>query len=120
MRKRRGPGRDTAKERFWRELVNGFDPERGTVRQWCAEHGVSEPSFYGWRRALQHRDRERASRARPNQRVELIPVNILPSPVSAADGARTRLIVRLTGGVRLYVTVEQLPAVLDVLEARRC
>lgn len=127
MSKGHGPGRDGAKEQFWRKLVNGFDPERTTVRQWCADHSVSEPSFYGWRRELKRRDRERAQGSGQKQRVQLLSVKVAPS-LPAMTVRPTKLIVRLANGVRLYVTVEQLPAVLDVLtsassvkpEARSC
>lgn len=116
----KGRGRDGAKEQFWRELVSGFDRERTTVRQWCAEHGVSQPSFYGWRRELKRRDRERAPRSRPKQPVQLLPVTIGPPARPVSELPKAGLVIRLPGGTRLYVTVEQLRAVLDVLEARSC
>jgi hypothetical protein len=50
-----GRRRDAAKERFWRKLVNGFNPAQTTVRQWCADHGVLISSFYNWRRDLTRR-----------------------------------------------------------------
>jgi len=119
MSKRRGAGRDPAKEYFWRKVVQGFDPERTSVRQWCAEHGVSEPSFYGWRRELKRRDQPRTRVPRPKQRVRLLPVNVAPPPAPSMQRPQ-KLIVRLKRGVRLLVTIDQLPAVLDVLERRPC
>lgn len=114
----KGQKRDAEKEKFWRKLVKGFDPERTTVRQWCADHGVSEPSFYGWRRELKRRDRERTTLSRRTQRVQLLPVKVAPAVDDT--GPKTRVTIRLAHGARLYVTVEQLPTVLDVLEARSC
>jgi transposase-like protein len=119
MSKARGR-HDEGKERFWRELLSEFDPKRTSIRQWCADHGVSEPSFYAWRRELESRDRKRARSSRPKQRVSLIPVRVQPASHSAKDRPATRLVVDLPGKVRLYVTIEQLPGVLDVLEARSC
>ena len=118
MSKGSGPQRDLTKEHFWRKLVDGFDPERTTVRQWCSDHGVSEPSFYGWRRELKRRDGGGASRSRSKQRVRLLPVKIV-SPIGP-QRLNARVVIRLAGGIRLYATIEQLPAVLDVLEARSC
>lgn len=120
MSKRRGPRRDEAKERFWRKLVAGFDSKRTTVRRWCAQHGVSEPSFYAWRRVLKLREREPAAVVGPPQRVRLLPVVVAPPAGPAKQTTSAKLIIRLTSGVRLHVTVDQLPAVLDVLESRSC
>ena len=50
--------RDAGKERFWRSVVARW--RRGqpaTVREFCAEHGLAEQSFYWWRRTLTQRDR---------------------------------------------------------------
>ncbi len=98
--------------------MDGFDPEQTTVRQWCADHGVSEPSFYGWRRELKRRDREGAPKPRSRQRVQLLPVKI--APVVEPQRLRARVAICLARGVRLYAAIEQLAAVLDVLEARSC
>src|SRR5271154_1652742 len=119
MSKRRGAGRNLAKEHFWRKVVQDFDPQRTTVRQWCADHGVSEPSFYSWRRELKRRDRPRTSVPRPKQRVRLLAVKVAPSPAPSMQQPQ-KLTVRLKRGVRLLVTIDQLPAVLDVLERRPC
>ena len=110
MPKAHGPRRDAAKERFWRKVVGGFDARRHTVRAWCAQHGVSEPSFYAWRRELARRDQ--AGR----QSVQLLPVHIAAAPAVP----RHKVVVRLADGVQLRVGVEQLAAVLDVLEGRSC
>lgn len=108
MGERRGPARDAAKERFWRKVIGGFDSARHTVRTWCAEQGVSEPSFYAWRRELAERDR-----ATGRDAVQLVPVEITArEPATVA--------IEWSGGLRLSVPVECLNEVLDVLAARRC
>lgn len=60
----KGPARSASKERFWRKHVS--DQARGglTARAYCEAHGLSEHSFYGWRRELSERDRE-AKRSSP-------------------------------------------------------
>jgi len=110
MPKAHGTRRDATKEQFWRKVVGGFDARRHTVWVWCARHGVSEPSFYAWRRELSRRDQ--AHRQSPR---------LLPVRVAATPGVpRQKVVVRLSGGVQLRVCVEQLAAVLDVLESRSC
>src|SRR5437868_2754356 len=49
-----GRGRED-KERYWRRLVREWERSGLTVRAFCEEQGVSEPSFYAWRRTLQDR-----------------------------------------------------------------
>jgi hypothetical protein len=53
------PHRDPAKERYWRRLLRLWRSSVLTVRDFCAEHGISEPSFYCWRREIERRNRQR-------------------------------------------------------------
>jgi len=48
--------RSVEKERYWREVIDGWRRSGGSVRQWCSERHISEPSFYSWRRVLADRD----------------------------------------------------------------
>jgi hypothetical protein len=45
------------RERFWREAVAGHKTSGLSVRAFCVQRGLSEPSFYAWRRDLARRDR---------------------------------------------------------------
>src|ERR1700739_2127018 len=56
---RRGRERDAGKEQFWRRMLGLWRQSRCSVRDFCVEHGVSEPSFYAWRRSIAQRDRQR-------------------------------------------------------------
>jgi transposase-like protein len=47
----------SAKEQFWRDLVQQWQRSGQTVRAFCAEHGLTEASFYAWRRIITQRDR---------------------------------------------------------------
>jgi len=51
--------RDPAKEKSWRLLLSQWRQSGLTVRDFCAQHGVQEASFYAWRRQLAQRDRQR-------------------------------------------------------------
>lgn len=76
MAAQKGPQRSAGKEQFWRRIVKGHAGSQESVRNWCDRHGVSEPSFYAWRRELAKRD------AAHNQSA-LLPVTITSS---AAQG----------------------------------
>jgi len=107
----RGRGRDSAKEVFWRKVVDGFVPGRSTVRAWCLKHSVSEPSFYAWRRELKRRDTGAARVSARLLRVKVAPASERTSP---------KVIIELSGGTRLHIDIDHLIEVLDVLEARSC
>jgi transposase-like protein len=48
--------RDRTKERHWRRQVAAWRRSGQSVRAYCESAGVSEPSFYGWRRLLAERE----------------------------------------------------------------
>lgn len=127
MARRRGE-RDLGKERFWREMVGRWRRSGVTIRDFCAEHGLSEPSFYGWRRELARRDqeaRERPARtkARPARCAKslpaFVPVRVTPvepaSPLEVVVGAGH--VVRVAPGFDA-ATLRRLLAVLA--EASSC
>lgn len=99
--------RSAAKERFWREVIDGWRRSGGSVRQWCSQRQISEPSFYSWRQTLAERDAS-ADRKQPVRRrsrrkrapTAMIPVEIVP-PVSAQQLAP--LEITLGGGIHLLV-----------------
>jgi hypothetical protein len=43
------------RERFWRSMVDQQRQAGQSIRAFCREKGISEPSFYAWRRALKRR-----------------------------------------------------------------
>jgi hypothetical protein len=60
--------RDCGKERFWRRALRQWRRSGLSVRAYCAEHGLTEPSFYAWRRIVAQRDQESAHvRAKPER-----------------------------------------------------
>jgi transposase-like protein len=44
--------RDGSRREFWRELINQQARTGQQVRAFCSEHGVTEQSFYGWKKRL--------------------------------------------------------------------
>ena len=57
--------RDRAKERHWQKHLAAWRRSDQSVRAYCAAEGLSEPSFYAWRRVLGRRNRRGGARAAP-------------------------------------------------------
>jgi transposase-like protein len=55
--------KSAAKEAGWRERLKKQAESGLSVRAFCRREGLSEPSFYSWRRELDKRDRQRTSQA---------------------------------------------------------
>ena len=51
--------RSVEKEAYWRVQIERQSASGLSIRRWCRESGVSEPTFYVWRRELRKRDHER-------------------------------------------------------------
>ena len=108
--------RSVAKEQYWREVIGGWRRSGGSVRQWCLQRQLSEPSFYSWRRVLAARDSGAASKESGGQRTRrkvsraaMLPVEIV-SPGSRPEPAPLEII--LAGGVHLLVRAHCQPALL--------
>jgi hypothetical protein len=60
--------RSEEKEHFWRQIVDAHAGSGLSVRRYCSDRGVSEQSFFAWRKELARRDAgrsgDRPSRAR--------------------------------------------------------
>lgn len=46
---------DLKKRQYWQDVVRRQQESGQTVRGFCREHSLSEPSFYSWRRKLSGR-----------------------------------------------------------------
>jgi transposase-like protein len=126
---RRGE-RDRGKERFWRRMVRLWRRSGLTIRGFCDDHGLSEPSFYSWRRVLAARDHGtarvktarsvRARRQSGNGRCQkapaFVPVHVVP-PL-AADGSSLEVVLSNQRVLRVApgfdaATLRQLLAVME-------
>jgi transposase-like protein len=81
----------SARETFWRNLVDRRDALRLTVAEACEQAGVSPASFFQWQRKFRESDRrsDRVRRSPP-----LVPVRIVDDRVAA-------LTLELPHGLRL-------------------
>jgi transposase len=89
----RAGARDQHKERLWRRLIEQWQRSGLTARDFCAQRGVSEPSFYAWRRTIRQRDQQgrrppgRNGAGRTGPKRVFVPVQVVstaPTAVAAA------------------------------------
>lgn len=127
-----GPARSAAKERFWRRHITRQAAGGLAIRAYCADHGLSEPSFYGWRRELAQRDRQttrqkaRQTRRGPGRRFVALtlerratasPVTVATAPLGGLELVHPRgHVLRLGPGCDR----DLLTAVLAALEQPSC
>jgi transposase-like protein len=124
----RGAKRSRAKERFWREHVARQAAGGLSVREYCRRHGITEPSFYAWRRKLAVRNQAKSpstAGAQPSgdpandgakraAGVEFLQVDLRPE--ASCPGATVELL--LPGELRLLVHAGATRALLrEVLAA---
>ena len=124
--------RDVEKEQFWRRIIAGHASSKLSVRGYCAQHGVSEPSFFAWRRELAGRERESSQSSRPTRRptrskaatkqpsaARFAKLHIVPSEL-LGSAASIEIVLPTGVGVRIGrgVCRQTLADVLAVLESR--
>lgn len=115
------PGKKSVeKESNWRELIKRQAVSGLSIRRFCAKEGVSQPSFYAWRRRFREEDNglgARQSRSRKDERVgrrPFIPLTLLESPAGLEIVHPHGYQIRVTGGV----DADTLRQVLHVLDGR--
>jgi hypothetical protein len=117
--------RDRAKERHWRWHVAAWRRSGGSVRAYCESQGLSEASFYAWRRVLAERDPGDAT-SQPRDLQAIDPVASPFVPVRLVDDAASTSAVEvlLRGGRVVRVpagfTAQTLRDVVAVLEDLPC
>ena len=96
--------RDPKREQYWRQAVVDWKKSGLSVRVFCLQRRLSEPSFYAWRRELQKRE----GKAAPE--LKFVPVQVRGAAVveiALPDG----LLVRVPTDVEM-TTVADLVAAL--------
>src|SRR5437870_2050754 len=97
------PKRDPTKEKFWRRVLRQWRRSGVTGRDFCAQHGLSEPSFYAWRRELARRDQQQSTattnslppltQARSAAAAAPAPASTMPPTAAAATPAFVQLAI---------------------------
>ena len=70
--------RNPQREEFWRKTLAAWEKSGQSVRAFCAGRGLSEPSFYAWRRTL--RERNPHPKAAPRA-LNFVPLRVVPDAV---------------------------------------
>ena len=79
-------GRRTEKEEFWRFVLAQWVESGLSAREFCRQEGLSEPSFYAWRRKIADRDGVAPKEAVP---LPVTPVSdLLPVKINFAADAK--------------------------------
>jgi hypothetical protein len=86
----------SSKEQWWRRQVRQWRGSGLSVRAFCAAQGLSEPSFYAWRRTLAQREATAAA---------FVPLTVTPESKSATadDSSVAALELVLAAGRRLRI-----------------
>jgi|HubBroStandDraft_2_1064218.scaffolds.fasta_scaffold393086_1 transposase len=109
-----GRPRDEHKEQYWRQHVRDWQDSGLSIRSYCARRGLSQPSFYAWRRELHCRDCEQPLFVPIRPLAEDQPATVGPAlEVFLASGRRIRVAPGFDAA-----TLRQLLAVLE--EEPRC
>jgi transposase len=107
---------DNSKERFWRRMLRQWRSSGLSVRAFCQQHELAEPTFYAWRRTIAQRDAV-------SDAPVFLPVQVASeaktTPTTLADTTATLEVV-LHSGRRLHVgvgfdgpTLQRLVALLE-------
>jgi transposase-like protein len=130
-----GPARDPAKERFWRRIMTRWQRSRQAICDFCSAEGLSQASFYAWRRELRRRDDQGASGPRATKtklpprpakavRPSFVSLEVAATPTSASLDAVPCLELVLPRGIILRIPSGcdrvTLAMVLALLEQRPC
>jgi len=67
-----GKPRDLSKEQFWRRMLRLQQRSGLSVRAFCRQQGLSQPSFYAWRRTIAQREAQTPA---------FVPLELLPEPL---------------------------------------
>lgn len=109
------------KETWWRGIVRRQELSDLSIRDFCAEEGISEPSFYAWRKKLRQRPDDDVETRRSSRREQVSDDAPLFVPLKLVDAAAMLEIVHPLG-YRIQVTGdvnrEALRQVIETLDER--
>ena len=112
--------RSAKKEAYWALMVEEQRRCGVSIRTFCQQKAISEPSFYAWRRELRKRDVDKAA---DNRDLQLISVDVLSPTDMKAPPSRDDLKISLEIGTPRGFTLrfdrdttpETISRLLDVL-----
>ena len=105
---------DTDQKQFWQMVLDTFRSSGLSVRQFCKQEGLSEASFYAWRRKLSKSQKSSTC----NEQMLSEPGSFIQVPVVQSESSCLELV--LTSGHVLRIPSDIQRAYLsDVLSAVR-
>jgi hypothetical protein len=112
---KKGTARSAEREAQWRVSVAGQVASGLSVREYCRQQGLREPTFYAWRRTLAQRDAEAAKDEMATDGATTRPAFLhVPLPASSSFA------LELRGGRTLRLpeslSVERLAAIVRAIE----
>lgn len=119
----KGKARGASKEAFWRSMMQQHGQSRLSIREFCRNEKLGEPSFYAWRREIARRDSERRmvpQRPRRRRKASFVPVRLATE--AAPSGARIEIELSRDRRIHLMSPIDKqsLADVLAVLEGGPC
>ena len=109
------------RELHWREILDRQAESDLSVRKFCATEGISEPSFYAWRKKLVDRSNDKEPQQQPTPREDGPDNGRLFVPMKLLDAHQTLEIIHPLG-YRIQVTGDVNPValrhVIGVLDER--
>jgi transposase-like protein len=109
------------KELRWREIVDRQAKSGLSIREFCAKAGVSQPSFYAWRKKFRERENERAQARKPRCSPDEPDNGDLFVPLQLVESSAALEVVHPTGyRVRVIGNVNPIALrhVIEVLDER--
>lgn len=96
------PGTETAK--LWTQRMRRFDQADMTVAKFCDSEGVSQPSFYHWKRKLRG-SAATTQRKSPPEDLAFLPVSLPSLFLAERPAAPSHIVttIELPGGIRIRV-----------------
>lgn len=107
--------RDAVKERFWREKLARYSSSGLSVRQFCLQESLREPTFYAWRRELARRGEQSSdSSVTP----AFVPVVVRDIASNVSNSESHSLVLELSHGRRLNMPMSMpIEAIARLLQA---
>ncbi|TWU29040.1 IS66 family insertion sequence element accessory protein TnpA [Novipirellula artificiosorum] len=100
--------------KLWQERLRRFDRSRMTVLKFCRNEGVSQPSFYRWKKKLCELPSDAKPKPKPSTTgVQFMPLRlatesanqVAPKTDEQAGSSLACTTIELPGGVRIRVEV---------------
>lgn len=84
----------------WSKRLDRFDRADVTIAQFCLQEGISQASFYQWRRKLRGQPPAPKSIQTPPM-PRFLPVSLPTPPVPPPETLQSLMTVELPGGIRV-------------------